>query len=98
MEDEDLVASSQNIIESYVEDSSSINTKIDEQLKSIEALLEEKKKNVFFKNIFFNKKNYITVITRHALNLFDLFLVISTLYYNDIFSKPFTTSALLLFL
>ena len=42
VEDEDLVASSQNIIESYVEDSSSINTKIDEQLKSIEALLEEK--------------------------------------------------------
>lgn len=42
VEDEDVVASSQNIIESYVEDSSSINTKIDEQLKSIEALLEEK--------------------------------------------------------
>ena len=42
VEDEDFVGSSQNIIESYVEDSSSINTKIDEQLKSIEALLEEK--------------------------------------------------------
>ena len=42
VEDEDFLGSSQNIIESYVEDSSSINTKIDEQLKSIEALLEEK--------------------------------------------------------
>ena len=41
VDNEDLIASSQNTIESYVEDSNTINVKIDEQLKSIEALLEE---------------------------------------------------------
>lgn len=41
VDDEDLIASSQNTIESYVQDSNTINVKIDEQLKSIEALLEE---------------------------------------------------------
>ena len=42
LNEDDLLSSSSNVIQSYVDDNNNINSAIDDKLKSIEALLYEK--------------------------------------------------------